>query len=65
MREEHEHLYGTRDFFRLVAAVDIDGDGWKEIVLYDAKDDATQIDIFSFTGRRLRRVLSAYKPNYN
>jgi hypothetical protein len=64
-REEHEHLYGTRDFLRLVAAVDIDGDGWKEIVLYDAKDDATQIDIFSFNGRHLKKVLSTYKPNYN
>jgi hypothetical protein len=64
-REEHEHLYGTQDFLRLVAAVDLDGDGWKEIVLYDAKDDATQIDVFTFNGRRMRRVLSAYKPNYN
>jgi hypothetical protein len=64
-REEHEHLYGTRDFLRLVAALDIDGDGWKEIVLYDAKDDATEIDVFSFDGRRLRKVLSTYKPNYN
>jgi hypothetical protein len=64
-REAHEHLYGTHDFLRLIAAADIDGDGWKELVLYDAKDDATQIDIFSFNGRRLHRVLSAYKPNYN
>jgi len=63
--EEHEHLYGTRDFLRLIAALDIDGDGWKEIVLYDAKDDATQMDVFTFNGRRLRRVLSTYKPNYN
>jgi len=63
--EEHEHLYGTRDFLRLLAAVDLDGDGWKEIVLYDAKDDATQIDIFTFNGRRAKKVLSAYKPNYN
>lgn len=64
-REAHEHLYGTRDFLRLLAVVDLDGDGWKEIVLYDAKDDATQIDVYSFNGRRARRVLSAYKPNYN
>jgi len=64
-REEQEHLYGTRDFLRLVAVVDIDGDGWKEIVLYDAKDDATQINVFSFNGRRLRKALSVYKPNYN
>jgi hypothetical protein len=64
-REEHERLYGTRDFLRLVAAVDLDGDGWKDIVLYDARDDATQIDVFTFNGRRVRRVLSAYKPNYN
>jgi signal peptidase I len=64
-REEHERLYGTRDFLRLVAAVDIDGDGWKEIILYRAKDDATQIDVFTFNGRRLKKVLSAYKPNYN
>jgi len=64
-REEHEHLYGTRDYLRLIAAVDIDGDGWKEIILYDAKDNATQLDVFTFNGRRLWRVLSAYKPNYN
>ena len=64
-REEHERLYGTRDFLRLIAAVDLDGDGWKEIILYDAKDDATQIDVFSFNGRRIKKVLSAYKPNYN
>jgi hypothetical protein len=64
-REEHEHLYGTRDYLRLVTALDLDGDGRPEIVLYDAKDDATQIDVFTFNGRRLRKVLSTYKPNYN
>jgi hypothetical protein len=64
-RDEHEHLYGTRDFLRLVAAMDLDGDGWREIVLYDAKEDAIQMDVFSFNGHHLHHVLSAYKPNYN
>jgi hypothetical protein len=63
--EDHERLYGTRDFLRILSALDVDGDGWREIVLYRATDDATQIDVFTFNGRRLRRVLSAYKPNYN
>lgn len=63
--EDHERLYGTRDFLRLLSAVDIDGDGWKEIALYRAQEGATQIDVFTFDGRRLRRVLSAFKHNYN
>lgn len=63
--EDHERLYGPRDFIRILAAVDIDGDGWKEIAIYRAKEDASQIDLFHFDGHHLRKVLSAYKPNYN
>jgi hypothetical protein len=63
--EEHEHLYGTRDYYRFISFHDIDGDGRKEIVLYRAKDDATQIDVFTFDGRHKKKVLSAYKAHYN
>jgi signal peptidase I len=62
---EHEKYYGKRDFLRILAAVDLVGDGTKEIALYRARDSATQIDIFRFDGRRLRLVLSAYKLGYN
>ncbi len=63
--EEHERLYGTRDFYRIIAIHDIDGDGRQEVALYRAKDDATQIDIFTFKGHHRHKVLSAYKANYN
>ncbi len=63
--DAHEHLFGKRDFYRLIAVHDIDGLGRKEIVLYRAKDDATQIDVFTFDGHRKHKVLSAYKANYN
>jgi hypothetical protein len=63
--EEQEGFYGKREFLRLLCAVDIDGDGWKEIVLYRARDAATHVDIFHFNGRRLRKVLSAEKAAYN
>jgi len=43
----------------------IDGDGWKELTIYRAKDGGTQIEIFKFNGRRLKKVLSAYKAGYN
>ncbi len=63
--EEHERRYGPRDFLRCVSAADIDGDGWLEFTIYRAKEGATQIDVFKFNGKRLRRVLSAYKMGYN
>jgi signal peptidase I len=63
--EEHERYHGKRNFLRILCVLDIDGDGWKEIVLYRAKDAATQVDIFHFDGRRLRKVLSAEKAGYN
>ena len=63
--EDHEKYYGKRDFLRFVAFHDITGDGRLEIVLYSAKDDATQIDVFTFDGRCARKVLSADKPHYN
>jgi signal peptidase I len=63
--EEHEKYHGKRNFLRILCAVDIDSDGWNEIALYRAKDDATQVDIFHFDGRRLRKVLSAEKAGYN
>ena len=62
--EEHQKYDGVRDFLRVLCAVDIDGDGWKEIVLYRAKEDAAEIAIFHFDGR-LRKVLSAVKMNFN
>lgn len=63
--EEHRRYHGPRDFYRFIAFHDIDGDGRKEIVLYRAKEDATQVDVFIFDGRRARHVLTAYKPSYN
>ena len=49
----------------LLAAEDIDGDGWREMVLTYQKDAAVQVDVFTFNGHRLKKVLSAYKPDYN
>lgn len=63
--EDHLHEYGTRDFYRFIAITDIDGDGHEEVALYRAKDDATQIDLFTFKKLRRQKVLSAYKANYN
>jgi hypothetical protein len=63
--EEHERLYGKRDFLRFIAFHDIVGDSHKEIILYRSKDGATEVDVFTFDGRRLRQVLSAEKPHYN
>ena len=54
-----------RDFLRVLCAVDIDGDGWKEIVLYRAREDSTNLEIFHFDGRRLKKVLAAEKIAYN
>jgi signal peptidase I len=62
---EHEQHYGSRDFLRCIGVVDLDGDGWKEIAIYRAKDGGTQIEIFKFNGKRLKKVLSAYKAGYN
>jgi len=62
---EHEQHYGTRDFYRIIALHDIDGDGRREIVLYRAESDATQIDVYTVKGRHKRHRLSAYKANYN
>ena len=62
--DEHKQFYGKRDFFRLVAFDDINGDGKREIVLYRAKEGATQVDVFTYDGRRVRQVLSSYKAHY-
>jgi signal peptidase I len=64
-REEHMRFYGKRDFYRLIAFHDIDGDGKREIVLYRAKDGATQIDVFAVKKHHAQRVLTVYKPHYN
>jgi hypothetical protein len=64
--EEHERLYGRRDFYRFLSCLDINGDGRKEIVLYTAQEDfATQIDVFTFDGRRVKCRLTAFKHLYN
>ena len=64
-REVHEGFYGKRDFLRVIACHDIDGEGRQEIVLYAAQDDATQIDVFTFDGHTIKKVLSAFKHHYN
>ena len=63
--EEFQKYHGTRDFLRVICAVDIAGDGFKEIGLYRARTDSTRIDLFRFNGRGLRLVLSAEKMSYN
>jgi hypothetical protein len=63
--EEHQRYYGTRDFYRLIMVYDLVGDGRKEIGLYRAKEDAAEADVFTFDGRNVKQVLSAYKPYYN
>ena len=63
--EEHEKYHGKRHFLRVLCAVDVDGDGWKEIALYRAREDSTQVSLFHFNGRALRKVLSAEKFAFN
>lgn len=64
--DEHQRLYAQRDFYRFLSCLDIDGDGWKEIVLYIAKEGfGTQIEVYSFNGHRTRRRISAFKHLYN
>ena len=63
--DEVTRLNGPREFYRLIALHDIDGDGRKEIVLYRAKDEGTQIDVYACKGLRVRRVLLAYKSGFN
>jgi signal peptidase I len=63
--DEHKRFYGRRDFYRLLAFHDINDDGKREVVLYRAKDGATQVDVFTYNGRRVRKVLSTFKHHYN
>lgn len=63
-REDHERFHGVRDFYRYIAFWDIDGDGKKEIVIYMARDGASDIRVFTFDGRTAHQVLSAYKAHY-
>jgi signal peptidase I len=63
--DEHKRFYGKRDYFRVLAFHDIKGDGKREIVLYRARDGATQVDTFAYNGRGVRKVLSAFKHHYN
>ena len=53
--------HGTRDYLRFISFMDIDGDGRKEIVLYRAKTDATQIDVFHLDGVHVKTVLTAFR----
>jgi signal peptidase I len=62
--DAHEHLNGKPEFDRLIAFPDIQGDGHHEIVVYRALDEATEIEVFTFNGKRVRKVLDAYKPGY-
>lgn len=57
---QHEQYYGTRDFLRFVSAIDIDGDGRKEVVVYVAKRGTTQMQVFSFNGKRFNKVLESF-----
>ncbi len=63
--DEQTGWHGSLDVLHLLAAEDIDGDGWREIVLTYKKDAAVQVDVFTFDGRKLKKVLSAYKADYN
>jgi hypothetical protein len=60
-KAQDEALYGVRDYLRFVTFIDLNDDGRKEIVIYDAKKDATQVDVFSLDGARVRKVLSAFR----
>jgi hypothetical protein len=64
--DDHQRLNALRDFYRVLACLDIDGDSRKEIVLYTAKEGfASQIDVFTFDGSRLKNVISTFKHLYN
>jgi hypothetical protein len=56
--EEHQRLNGTRDFYRFIAIVDLDGEGAREIVLYNAERDATQVEVFTLDGASLKKRLT-------
>jgi len=58
--EQHKASYGTRDFYRYIACLDLNGDGRPEIVLYRAQFDATVVDVYEWEGTRPAKVLSAY-----
>jgi hypothetical protein len=60
-KKQENALYGTRDYLRFVTFLDLNDDGRKEIVLYLAKKDATQVDVFTLDGVRLHKVLSAFR----
>jgi hypothetical protein len=62
--DQHEHYYRKRDFYRFLSFVDVTGNGKLEIAFYNAKDDATEISLFTFDGKSVSKVLSAYKPHY-
>jgi hypothetical protein len=64
--DEQERLFGKRDFYRVIACLDINGDGWKEIVTYGAEERfGSEVDIFEFDGRRVNKLLAAFKHLYN
>lgn len=62
--EEHDRQVGRRAFYRFLAAVDITGDGAKEVVLYKAHPEGTTIDVFERRAKTLKQVLSVFKHNF-
>jgi signal peptidase I len=58
---EHKIFYGSRDYYRFITFMDIDGDGRQEMVLYRAKSDATQVDVVALDGATVKTVLTAYR----
>jgi len=59
---QQQRFYGVRHFERWLGFLDLTGDGRLEAVLYDAQVDGTQVDVFSFDGRRAVRVLNVFRP---
>ena len=49
----------TTHHYQIIACADIDGDGRLEIALYSSYYEGDGVDIYSFVGKKLKKVLSA------
>jgi len=62
---DHKKYYGVLDNYRIIACMDLDGDGIKDLVLHLAKDDGTEVQIFTFKHRYPKQVLSVFRHHFN
>ena len=58
---EDRTYYGTREYYRFLAFVDPAGDGRLAIFVYEAQNDANIVEVFTFDGSRVKKVISTYQ----